>query len=351
MSWAYWIEKIILLLLLVIGLVAGVSVYKTWNAPLPEMSIRVLEVPWKENPDQASMIKLYKEVLEEVRQPQPLLGTNKESFRNPFTPFVDIASDKFILCDNCGGKNKLGATICMHCGAVIAPLPLDTDEDGIPDYWEIKFQLNPKDASDAPMDQDKDGRSNLQEFRDGTDPQVSDLQTDKPSAAAVSGLPFIVQKTYQKPVQIQFMGYLLNVSGEYTVQINWAGKTDFYKIGNEVRGYVIKDFQKVEDKEFNNRTGVATFTDNSYIICQKKKFPPKKFLKQKLVTDNDVFAKIQFSETKKEQEIYIDSIIEDGVSGKLYKVKDIGLTSAKIIIEDQFKKTYTLTAQDQPVQN
>lgn len=347
MRWAYWIDKLILLLLLGAGAAAGFYAYTTWKAPLPEMSIKVVEGSWKENPEHSSMIKLYKEVLEEIRQPQPLLGTNKENFRNPFTPFVDIASDKFTLCDNCGGKNKLGATICVHCGAVIAPPPLDTDEDAIPDYWELKYQLNPKDAADAGTDPDKDGRSNLQEFRDGTDPQISDLENDQPPPAA-SELPFSLQKTYQKPVQIQFMGYLLNMSGEYTVQINWAGKTDFYKIGANVRGYVIRDFQKVEDKEFNNRTGVATFTDNSFIICQKKKFPPKKFLKQKLVTDNDVFAKIQFSETKKEQEIYIDSIIEDAVSGKLYKVKDIGLSSAKIVVEDQYKKTYILTAQAQP---
>ncbi len=350
MRWAYWIEKMILLVLLGVALEATYYTYSAWYAPLPEMSIQVVEGSWKEDPARVSMIKVYKEVLEEIRQPQPLLGTNKESFRNPFTPFVDTTSDKFIFCDNCGGKNKWGAPICVHCGAVIAPLPLDTDEDGMPDYWELKYALNPKDPADAAMDPDKDGRTNLKEFRDGTDPQLSDLENDKP-APVVTELPFVLQKTYQKPIQIQFMGYLLNISGEYTVQINWAGKTDFYKIGDEVRGYVIKDFQKVEDKEFNNRTGVATFTDNSFIICQKKKFPPKKFLKQKLVTDNDVFAKIKFSETKKEQEVYIDSVIEDSFSGKFYKVKDIGLTSAKIIVEDQYKKTYILTAQAQPIQD
>ena len=350
MRWSFLIDKLVLLLILGVGAGAGVYVYNLWKAPLPQMDIRIVEGEWKENPAQSSMIKEYKEVIEEIRQPQPLIGTSRENFRNPFIPFMEVASDKFILCDNCGGKNKEGATICVHCGAVIAPPPLDTDEDGIPDYWELKYHFNPKDAADAGTDPDKDGRSNLQEFRDGTDPVVSDLENDQPPPA-ISELPFTLLKTYQKPIQIQFMGYLLNISGEYTVQINWAGKTDFYKIGTEVRGYVIKDFQKVEDKEFNNRTGVATFTDNSFIICQKKKFPPKKFLKQKLVTDNDVFAKIQFSETKKEQEIYIDSVIEDASSGKFFKVKDIGLSSAKIIVEDQHKKTYILTAQAQPVQN
>jgi len=49
----------------------------------------------------------------------------------------------------------------------------DKDGDGLPDEWEQKWFHNltygPKD------DPDKDGKTNLQEFKDGTDPTVSDL--------------------------------------------------------------------------------------------------------------------------------------------------------------------------------
>lgn len=46
----------------------------------------------------------------------------------------------------------------------------DTDNDGMPDEWEKKYGLNPKDAGDAAQDLDKDGYTNIEEFLNGTDP-------------------------------------------------------------------------------------------------------------------------------------------------------------------------------------
>ncbi len=49
--------------------------------------------------------------------------------------------------------------------------PVDGDEDGLPDAWELRFGFDPQDPSDAVLDADRDGRSNLQEFLDGTNPR------------------------------------------------------------------------------------------------------------------------------------------------------------------------------------
>jgi hypothetical protein len=46
----------------------------------------------------------------------------------------------------------------------------DDDNDGMPDDWEINYNLNPKDPRDASGDLDDDGIPNLEEFREGTDP-------------------------------------------------------------------------------------------------------------------------------------------------------------------------------------
>lgn len=46
----------------------------------------------------------------------------------------------------------------------------DADGDGLPDDWETRHQLNPRDPADASIDSDRDGYSTIEEFINGTDP-------------------------------------------------------------------------------------------------------------------------------------------------------------------------------------
>ena len=46
----------------------------------------------------------------------------------------------------------------------------DSDADGIPDTWETKYGLNPKDASDANKDLNGDGYTNIEKYFNGIDP-------------------------------------------------------------------------------------------------------------------------------------------------------------------------------------
>ncbi len=61
---------------------------------------------------------------------------------------------------------------------VAQPNGIDADGDGMPDWWELKYGLNPYDPSDASQDPDHDGLTNLQEYLHGTDPFNPDTDGD-----------------------------------------------------------------------------------------------------------------------------------------------------------------------------
>ena len=54
----------------------------------------------------------------------------------------------------------------------------DSDNDGIPSWWERRYGLNENDPSDAGKDKDNDGLSNLNEYLKGTDPTNPDTDAD-----------------------------------------------------------------------------------------------------------------------------------------------------------------------------
>lgn len=49
---------------------------------------------------------------------------------------------------------------------------VDTDLDGMPDEWEVKYGLNPNDPSDANGDINGDGYTNIEKYINGIDPRV-----------------------------------------------------------------------------------------------------------------------------------------------------------------------------------
>ncbi len=58
------------------------------------------------------------------------------------------------------------------------PFSNDTDNDGMPDDWEVQYELNPVNSLDANQDKDKDGLTNLQEYQHGTNPISGDTDED-----------------------------------------------------------------------------------------------------------------------------------------------------------------------------
>jgi hypothetical protein len=55
------------------------------------------------------------------------------------------------------------------------PAPLDSDGDGMPDYWEQSQGLNPHSAADGSLDRDGDGYTNVEEYLNSLAPPVYSL--------------------------------------------------------------------------------------------------------------------------------------------------------------------------------
>ena len=80
----------------------------------------------------------------------------------------------------------------------------DTDRDGLPDFWEVFYGLDPF-VADANLDSDGDGRSNREEYNAGTSPVAADDWTKSTDASEafvadtrvvyIGGLP-IVSNTF-----------------------------------------------------------------------------------------------------------------------------------------------------------
>lgn len=75
-----------------------------------------------------------------------------------------------------------------------SPLSNDTDHDNLPDNWEIEHNLNPL-VDDADLDPDEDGKSNLEEFLAGEDPNENTNLTSPTTTTSVDIAPIIILST------------------------------------------------------------------------------------------------------------------------------------------------------------
>jgi len=83
-------------------------------------------------------------------------------------------------------QSEVGGWPALRPGAP----PVDSDGDGMPDDWEIRHGLNPHDPSDAALDNDHDGYTNLEEYFNGTDPtQFVDYRDSKNNVNTLSVPP------------------------------------------------------------------------------------------------------------------------------------------------------------------
>ena len=95
----------------------------------------------------------------------------------------------------------------------------DSDGDGMPDAYETGAGLNPQDASDASADLDGDGRSNVDEFLNGTDIDRDDVA---PTLTAPSNR-VVASTSYLTPVDLGAATANDVLDGPITATVDNAG--------------------------------------------------------------------------------------------------------------------------------
>lgn len=252
-----------------------------------------------------------------------------------------------VACVNCGKPIPIRAEKCPFCGTPQKEKPddsrdLDSDGDLMPDWWENKYGLNPRDPEDAHKDMDGDGFTNVEEYLAGTDP--ADFQSYPPP---ISKLRLI--EVRQRPVYYRFMS--VSKIGEklvFTIK-DIRTNQDFYrKTGETVGEYTIVDF---EERFATVNTSAGAVKRDASILKLERNGRITVLTMRSDKVEGELVARLVFQINDETYDVGVDSEIQ--LMDKVYKVVDITLDSVivfdeltgdKIIIGKASKPTTVIKA-------
>ena len=118
---------------------------------------------------------------------------------------------------------------------------------------------------------------------------------------------FCVLKVYKKPVKLLFKGYLQLPDGSYVATINWGGKTDFKKIGEQIRGYQIMNFEKDIGQKETVWGGVEKI-DKSVISLTRE--GGEKIVLQigRITLGKEIYAEVKDRKDMRSYDVYVGSV-------------------------------------------
>ena len=241
---------------------------------------------------------------------------------------VGSSGRKKLECWQCSKMIPIEKTVCPYCGAI--QKHTDNDKDGMPDYWEIRYQFDPEDETDAAEDPDGDKYVNLEEYRSGSDP------LNPQSTPITNKFHFTVTKIFRKPVELLFRGYI-EINHEYTLEINWEGKkkrTFFSKVGDILHGYEIQEFKKIIVEKHLPERGVIIDIDKSFVLLKRKNIQPLKLTKNKVFIERELYASLINKKTKDKIDVHVGSEFETKIDGRNHRFTVTDITIDQVFYKD-----------------
>ncbi len=244
-----------------------------------------------------------------------------------------------VSCIDCSRPIPYDAGTCGRCGAqqTKTNISKDKDDDRMDDEWEIANKLNPLDADDAKADPDKDGFSNLDEFSyvEKTDPNNAESHPPiitKLGVVEIKAMPF----------DLKFMAVNRLAGGDiFQINSTKSGKTAWYKLGDDVEGYTLKEYKQIREKI---RLGSGTMTrevDHSTLTLESKTSGRKILLRKgEEVPINEYEVKMVLATDN--LEFVVRHNADFTVRGVVYTVKEIDNKNSKVLIsqKDSGKETW-----------
>ena len=247
---------------------------------------------------------------------------------------------------------------CPLCGTEQSAKPIesinaDSDGDGMPDEWERKFDLNPQDPSDAALDSDEDGFTNLQEYKDGTNPL--DAKSHRDFATLLR-----VMKVEATILPLKFSGASRMPNGKYKCQFNYTYENPVSKRRDLITLWVNEgdpidnpsmkiqtgfklvklneDAEEVENKSTGMKVKVPTVT----ISRGEKTFT---LSQDKVASDTDYMITLA-KDFGDKGEITIDGGKEFKIGGKVYRVIKADKDALTVVIRCETDKSEVKLSRD-----
>ena len=144
----------------------------------------------------------------------------------------------------------------------------DADKDGMSDTWEVRYGLNPNDASDADGDNDGDFLTNLEEYRNACDPNDSDSDDDSLIDGWEVQYGFNPLDVWGALPKLQYLGFNSDCQDTYDVVV----KDGYAYVADGQYGLKILSLSYPEDPELvgayattGSARGVAVEGDYAFV--------------------------------------------------------------------------------------